>query len=338
MEFGYWEENFHQWSGFVDNGITSNEEADVFFNFDSVEWFVPEWMVPPMEEIVIEERETTKIVRNSEGIICEMPKDGHSTIARCIGSSINSPEDWEEVKRQHFNPESPERRHDITALQQRFPDDRVVPLGLHCGSMIGRVRNMLTAEGLAYAIYDHPLMVEDMIETCCILVEQDLDQVLPHVKFDFAGGWEDICFNNGPLVSVSFFERVIVPRYKRISERLRRHGIDVWYTDCDGDIRPLLPDFLDAGLNCMFPFEVSCCGHPGELLNEYQGELLILGGVDKMQITLGEPAIRNYLESLVPFVEKGGFIPFCDHRCPPTVSWDNYLRYLDIKQELFGGA
>ena len=30
MEFGYWDENFRQWSIFVENGIRSNEQADLF--------------------------------------------------------------------------------------------------------------------------------------------------------------------------------------------------------------------------------------------------------------------------------------------------------------------
>ena len=37
MEFGYWDENFKEWSIFVENGITNNWEADIFFNFDKIE-------------------------------------------------------------------------------------------------------------------------------------------------------------------------------------------------------------------------------------------------------------------------------------------------------------
>ncbi len=36
MEFGYWNENFQQWSIFVENGITNNDEAHLFFNFDPI--------------------------------------------------------------------------------------------------------------------------------------------------------------------------------------------------------------------------------------------------------------------------------------------------------------
>ena len=202
--------------------------------------------------------------------------------------------------------------------------------------MIGKIRDMLTFEGLAYACYDYPDMVEDMVETCCVLVEDFLDQVLPHFDFDFAAGWEDICFKNGPIVSIKFFKEVVVPRYKRIHKKLKEAGIDIWYVDCDGDVRPLLPYFLESGINCLFPYEVNSCCHPKELLDEYGKDLRIMGGVDKMVLAQGKEAIKEYLEGLMPLVERGGYIPFCDHRCPPNVKPEDYLYYLDLKEELFG--
>ena len=38
---------------------------------------------------------------------------------------------------------------------------------------------------------------------------------------------------------------------------LRQHGIDIIFTDCDGNIQKLIPLWLDVGLNCMFPYEVN---------------------------------------------------------------------------------
>lgn len=337
MEFGYWEENFSQWDIFVNNGITDNPQADIFFNFDR---FVivsgNVFMCPPFTEKVIEETATKRIVRNSFGLLAEVPRDGSSTIPHYLKSSITTPDDWKRVKEERFSRERPERSIDIGLLRQEYPEDRNYPLGVNCGSMIGRIRDMLTFEGLAYACYDYPDMVEDMVETCCLLVEDFLDQVLPHISFDFASGWEDICFKNGPIVSVEFFRDVVTPRYKRISKKLRTHGIDIWYTDCDGDVRPILPYLLEGGINCLFPFEVNGCAHPGELLDEYGKDLRIMGGVDKMQLGKGREAIKAYLESLVPYVERGGYIPFCDHRCPPNVKPQDYLYYLDLKEDMFG--
>jgi hypothetical protein len=73
-----------------------------------------------------------------------------------------------------------------------------------------------------------------------------------------------------------------------------------------------------------------------ELLNEYGRDLRIMGGVDKMELAKGPAAIKACLDSLVPGVERGGYIPFCDHRCPPNVRPDYYLYYLDLKEAMFG--
>jgi uroporphyrinogen decarboxylase len=340
MEFGYWQENFSQWDIFRNNGIKSNGEADIFFAFDTIKTAGGKnFLYPSFEEKELEIRDNKRIIINTEGLLAEVPLEGGgSSIPHFIKSSIEGPEDWKRVKEEHFNLSEPSRCIDLEALKKKLPEDneRNFPLGVDCGSMIGKVRDLLTFEGLAYCSYDYPEMVEDMIETCCLAVEQNLDQLLPHFKFDFASGWEDICFKNGPIVSLDFFKNVIVPRYKRIRKKLDAAGIDLWYTDCDGDVRPLLPYFLEGGINCLFPFEVNSCTHPGELLDQYGGQLRIMGGVDKMRLGEGREAIRDYLDSLAKYVKQGGYIPFCDHRCPPNVKPEDYLYYLDLKEKMFG--
>jgi len=344
MEFGYWQDNFRLWPIFKENNITSNEQADVFFSFDVIagvgnparQVFPNPWMNPTFEEKVLEETDNKKIIINADGLLAELPSDGHDTIPHFIKSSIATPDDWKKCKEQRFRCGDPSRAVDSEALKKAYPPDRDFPVGVWAGSMIGKVRNLLTFEGLAYAIYDYPDMVEDMVETCCVLVEDFLNQVLGHVDFDYAFGWEDICFKNGPIVSVDFFRNVVLPRYKRIGAKLHAAGIDLWYTDCDGDVRPILPLLLEAGINCLLPYEVNSCTHPAELLNEYGKELRIMGGVDKMTLGEGPQAIKRYLESLVPLVERGGYIPFCDHRCPPNVKQEDYLYYLDLKEQMFG--
>jgi uroporphyrinogen decarboxylase len=337
MEFGYWKENYDLWPGFVENGVTTEGEANIFFNFDRIERIGGSiWMRPAFEQQVLSETETVQTIINADGLIAEVPRDGHSTIPHYTQSSVVTPDDWKKVKEERFSLDHPNRIVNLEVLKRRHPPDRDYPLGVACGSMIGKIRDMLTFEGLAYAVYDHPDMVEDMVETACQLVEHFLDQVLGHFEFDFASGWEDICFKNGPIVSVDFFNQVVVPRYSRIHQKLQANGIDIWYTDCDGDVRPILKELLKGGINCLFPFEVNSSGHPGPLLDEYGEQLRIMGGVDKMQLAAGPDAIRAYLETLVPLVERGGYIPFCDHRCPPDVSYENYLYYLNLKEAMFG--
>ena len=337
MEFGYWEDNFTLWPIFYENGIRSNTEADIFFSFDQTATISGNiWISPSFENVIHEERENTQIILNADGLLAEIPKDGHSTIPHFIRSTITTPDDWKKVKAERFRLDDRDRRVDIESLKKIYTPDRDFPLGVWVGSMIGKIRDMLTFEGLAYAVFDYPEMVEDMVETACIQVENFLDQVLPHFNFDYAAGWEDICFKSGPIVSPKFFRNVITPRYKRIHEKIKAHGIDIWWIDCDGDVRPILPAMMEGGVNCLFPYEVNSCAHPAELLSEYGKELRIMGGIDKIELGKGKDAIRAYLDSVAPLVERGGYIPFCDHRCPPNVHPDDYLFYLDLKEKMFG--
>ena len=99
MEFGYWNENFTQWDIFVKNGIRNNGEADQFFSFDrfcGAGGVV--WMHPPFPSAVIEETDTKKVIRNPDGLLAEVPKDGHDTIPHYLKSSIVTPDDWKRAK------------------------------------------------------------------------------------------------------------------------------------------------------------------------------------------------------------------------------------------------
>jgi len=337
MEFGYWNENFNEWSVFRENGITNNEEADRFFNFDRFEsWDGPIWMHPTFVEGVVAETDTMLIVTNPDGLTAEVPKDSHSTIPHFVNATVKTPDDWRRVKEERFRRDDPARVIDLDALRAKHRADRDYPLGVSAGSMAGKIRDMLTFEGIAYAIYDYPDMLEDMVETACLLVEDVLDQVLGTIDFDFASGWEDIAFKSGPIVSLDWFENVVVPRYKRIGMKLRASGIDIWYTDCDGDVRPLIPGMMSAGLNTLFPWEVNCAGSPAAAFERFGDELRIMGGVDKMVLASGREAIDEYLRGIEPLVARGGYIPFCDHRCPPNVPEEDYLYYLDLKETMFG--
>jgi uroporphyrinogen decarboxylase len=58
--------------------------------------------------------------------------------------------------------------------------------------------------------------------------------------------------------------------------------------------------------------------------------------VDKRVLATTPAAIRAHLRELAPLVEEGGFIPFCDHRVPPDVPFDNYMFYLETARRVWG--
>ena len=148
--------------------------------------------------------------------------------------------------------------------------------------------------------------------------------------------WEDMCFNHGPILPTPLFAEWMVPRLAQITSFLKEHGCDIVIVDCDGNINELVPHWLDAGVNVMFPVEVNGGTDPIKLREKYGHQVLLAGGVDKMRLIEGKDAIKKEVDRLRPLVEDGGYIPHVDHRCPPDVTYENYLYYLKYKREAFG--
>jgi hypothetical protein len=59
----------------------------------------------------------------------------------------------------------------------------------------------------------------------------------------------------------------------------------------------------------------------------------MVGHYNKLVMHLGEAAMRNEFERLVPLMRKGGFLPSVDHQTPPAVSMDDYQLYLRLLEE-----
>ena len=157
------------------------------------------------------------------------------------------------------------------------------------------------------------------------------------VRPEAAMMWEDMCYSGGPLLSPRIFREVLVPHYRRITATLNRFGVDIVILDCDGKIDALLPLWLDAGVNTMFPIEVGKWqADPVAFRRQYGRDLRMVGGVDKHVLASTRDAIRREVDRLAPLVEEGGYIPTPDHRVPPDVSLDNYLFFLETAKSVWG--
>jgi len=193
-------------------------------------------------------------------------------------------------------------------------------------------------EQLSLMVYDDPPFFEEMITTVADCIVTVLEKILTSgVQFEACAMWEDMAYNAGPLLSPRHFQKYLVPHYRRIADLCHSHKVDVIWLDCDGKIDALLPLWLEAGINCMFPIEVGTWGaYPIKFRQEYGKDLLMMGGFDKRILAQSKTEIERKIHRLTPLVEEGGFIPFCDHRVPPDVPYKNYLYYLERVRENWG--
>jgi len=341
-EFGYLSETIERWHGEgLPAEITAGEgpgSVEAYFGVEPTRGLpVMMNLHPPFEgEVkVLESKADSRVVQHPDGLICEEKTEGIHTIPRYIKFPIANREDWKRFK-ERLDPAHPDRRKvdwKKVGEEMRRVD---VPVGVWFGSFLGWPRDWIGFEQLGYMVYDDRELVEEIVETVTRLFCSQLEMALSEVQVDYAAGWEDICFRSGPLISPTMFGEIVIPRVKRVMEVIRRHGCDVIWTDCDGDIRRLVPLWLDAGLNCMFPLEVHPGSDPVWLRKEYGKRILLRGGVAKYELAKSRADILKELKRIEKTFEEGAFIPHGDHRIPQDVPYDNYKYYVREKLAMMG--
>ncbi len=193
-------------------------------------------------------------------------------------------------------------------------------------------------EGLSIAFYEQPKLVEEIFEHRTEYVSQIIERVLSEVCPDFAEFWEDMAFKSGPLVSPVLYRKLAVKHYRKITDLLRRYGVEIVLLDSDGNVDELIPVWLDGGITCIWPLEVAAGMDPVALRRKYGKSLGLIGAIDKRALAKDKKTIQEEVMSRVPFlIETGGFIPTCDHAVPPDVPLGNYQYYLELIHRLAEG-
>ena len=335
-EFGYWDEVPGIWKA---QGLPASVGSlEVFFGFEwSTGVGTHGGLIPAFQSGVVEETETRRIIRDGAGVLYEEKKEGIKTIPHYLEFPIKNRADWLEYKKR-LDPSNPERHpgDEHWAAEKKRLEGATVPVEIGIGSLFGTPRNWMGFEGISMACMDDPWLIHDIVETMCNMTCAIIERPLKEIKIDAGGGWEDIAFNHGCMISPKMFREFLVPRYKRITEICHKYGCNILYVDCDGNIMDVAGLWLESGINCMFPIEVAGGTDPIALRKRFGKDMLLRGGVNKRALISGRAAIDKELARLAPLVEEGGFIPHVDHRCPPDVTYQNYLYYLKRKREMFG--
>jgi len=295
-------------------------------------------LCPGFEQEILEDDGDLYTYRQHDGVIVRESRKSVS-IPPHVGHTLVDRASWETHYKPRLDPDHRERlrRFEADDRSAWFDDQRDHPIFLGGGSLFGWIRDWMGMENVSYVVYDDPAWFEDMVTTIADLQVAMLERVLATGgKFDALSMWEDMCFNAGPLLAPKHFKQYLVPHYRRISDLVRRYGIDVLWVDCDGKIDDLIPLWLEGGINCMFPLEIGNWADPLRFRAEYGKDLLLMGGFDKHILATSPDAIDAEIERLTPLVDQGGYIPFCDHRVPPDVTLTNYVHYCKRAREVWG--
>lgn len=355
MDFGYWPETITRWHNEgLPKEIRSISDVEDYLGLDRGylphrKSFNPEgehsdliyveanWLYhlsdiyPLFSEEIIEESETTKVIRSTWGVTMRVSK-GEESMPQYLEYPVKNREDFEAIK-DRLDGRHPDRYpSDWTEKVKQYKvGDQ--PLGLYIMGLFGSARDLMGLEALSIAYFDQPDLVKVIAEHQVEFIIDAYDKATTDLTIDFVIIFEDMCYNKGSLISPKTFKEFMAPYYKQITAFLKERGVKNIFVDSDGNVISLIPLLMDVGVDGCLPCEINAGSDPLILRDKYTS-LRMMGGIDKMALIEGRVAIDAEMERLPGLLEKGGFIPGIDHMVPPVVSYDNYRYFCDRRRKL----
>jgi uroporphyrinogen decarboxylase len=139
---------------------------------------------------------------------------------------------------------------------------------------------------------------------------------------------DDFGCTRGLLFSPAMWRDIFKPQYARLAKFLHSENISLWLHSC-GDVRELIPDLIDVGLDVLQPLQVAAGMDVRELLPEYGEQLVFFGNIAAAAMSgPAEPLESEIREKLALGSQRGGYIYHSDHSIPPEVSFDRYRQIM----------
>jgi uroporphyrinogen decarboxylase len=133
------------------------------------------------------------------------------------------------------------------------------------------------------------------------------------------------------LISPVMFRKLLKPRLKVLFEHIKQMApqVRIFFHSC-GSVRPLIPDFIELGVDILNPVQIGAAGMEAVALKRDFGRELVFwgGGVDcQTVLPYGTPEqvkddVRRNIEALA---SGGGFVFNSVHNIQPDVPPENIL-------------
>jgi uroporphyrinogen decarboxylase len=338
---GHWRETINRWYG---EGLPIGMTLEDYFHFDSVESVpIDQGPIPRFVSRVIKENSRYRIQVDENGIITKRTlSHSFNRMPQFLEFPVKDFHDWENIKKRFDSNDV--RRYPKNWGEELFEyynaSNSIINMGHlnvltekssgHLKGFFGQARNFLGLERLLKYFYKQPRLVHEIMDFWCDFLIEITAKSVEKIKMDYVTIWEDMAYKNGPLISPRLFREFMLPNYKKLTDFLKKNGIDIIFVDSDGNIDKLIPLFLEGGANGILPLEVTA-GEDALALRKKYKKLLLIGNLDKRALIQGKKAIQIELESKLPYlIKEGGYIPHVDHATSPDVCFDNFKYYCNL--------
>jgi len=189
-------------------------------------------------------------------------------------------------------------------------------------------------ETLLLAMVTDPEWVVDLFNHCLDTHIALFDLVWDAgYHFDAIRWPDDMGYKQSQFFSVDMYRELLKPVHKRAVDWAHAKGIKAQLHSC-GDIRPLVPELIDIGIDSLNPLEVKAGMDPIALKQQYGNDLVLHGGLNALLYRKPDE-LWNEMQRIVPVLkENGGYIISSDHSVPDSVSLEQFRAFVELAKKL----
>jgi len=192
----------------------------------------------------------------------------------------------------------------------------------------------MVGDALFLAMIDRPDWVVDMVDTMLdssiALLEMAWDE---GYHFDGVMWYNDMGYKHAQFMSVQMYRDLFKAADRRAAEWAHSLGLKTYYHSC-GDITPLVPELIDAGVDMLNPLEVKAGMDPLTLKAQYGDKLAFHGGLNATCYDQPEDMWAE-MEQVIPAMkENGGYMIGTDHSVPNSVGLEQYREFMARAKKL----
>lgn len=250
-----------------------------------------------------------------------------------VGFTVDSPDAWAQRKRDLLAVPI-EVRVDaygaLAAMHRARAEKRwFCWAGVECFEV---AKDVIGHERLCIAMIEQPEWAREIFDVETEVAVRALDY-LERCGVTFDGAWiyGDIAYNHGPFCSPKMYRDLVMPAHARQVAWFKSRGKPVIY-HTDGDFRPLIPSFLEVGIDCFQPMEAKAGIDVRELKPKYGDRAAFMGNIDVMALLTNDCALLEAeVAAKIPVAKQGGgYIYHSDHSIPPGVTWKTYQFLMEL--------
>lgn len=320
-----WETTIARWHA---EGLPADTHPHGFFGYEWASQTADTSARLP--EVTLEETDEYRIIKDAWGATTRVFK-GRESVPELLDYTITTRDLWLEYKPLFAWDDTRVNWEQALATNRSLRESGLFST-YSAGFGFDRVQRFAGAPTVLMAMIEDPDWIADMFETIGdLIIASCAEMIARGMEFDGAFIWNDMGYRNGPFFSPALYRRLEFPVQKRLCDFFHSHGMPV-ILHTDGNVRSLIPGFIEAGFDCLQPIESKAGMDLVELKHQYGDRLAFMGGIDVRAMADPDPlAIEREISRKIPVAMRGGgYIYHSDHSVPDNVCFERYQRVMEL--------